>query len=971
MQNYIVVKGARQHNLKNISLRIPRDQLVVFTGVSGSGKSSLVFNTLYAEGRRRLMESLSAYERMGLRKTEEADVDLIEGLSPAIAMEQKTVSRNPRSTVGTLTEISSFVRLLFSRTSRTVCPYCQEALSVQTRKKITEQVLRCSPDTSIEIYAPILSMPHEGPVALLKEIQKKGYTQLSWNQKMLDIEQAEVLFSGRSPQAVHLGKGDSQLEVLVGRITISASVEQRKDIQAMVDKALDLGDGWIQIRPMVDKRFVWNPNFGCSCCGMVASEVSAGAFSSNSPLGACPTCTGLGTHYEVDLERVIPDRSKTLAEGAIQLLGWQCEQEKFHKNRKILEGLATRYHFDLNTAIKDLPDEALYAVLYGTQGEKIAIENPATGGKLMHERFAGIVNLIYERFNANAKDEMSAMKAEDKEVMQEQVCPSCGGTRLKAERLLYRVGDKTIRDFSNMPLVELYAGCDELLRTAPQVFESLAAVAQPILQEIKTRLTLLLDMGLDYLNLNRPVTLLSGGESQRVRLTTQLSSGLMGMIYILDEPSVGLHPKDTGKMIAMLHRLRDLGNTILVVEHDEEIMAQADYLVDIGPGAGLLGGEIVAQGTVEEVMNNSKSLTGQYLSGKQGIPVPTQRRKARDGKYLEVIGARENNLQNLNIRIPFGCLVCVTGVSGSGKTTLVHNVIYEKLRSRLDGKSAYLKHNVELKGEASIDQVICIDQKPIGRTPRSTPATYVGVFDAIRKLFARTEIARQFQRKSAHFSFNSPGGRCEVCSGLGVIVTEMQFMSDVEMVCETCRGRRYSEDILAITYHEKNIADVLEMSIEEAAVFFADQPDIYGKLKLMNELGLGYMKLGQSATTLSGGEAQRIKLVEELSQLKKGRSLLYILDEPTTGLHPDDIQRLLTILQQLVDEGNTVLIIEHNLHLIKTADYVIDLGPEGGTRGGQLVAAGTPEQVATCEHSHTGAFLRNLGMDYDDNEVRG
>ncbi|MGG4502284.1 excinuclease ABC subunit UvrA [Paenibacillus polymyxa] len=970
MQNYIVVKGARQHNLKNISMRIPRDQLVVFTGVSGSGKSSLVFNTLYAEGRRRLMESLSAYERMGLRKTEEADVDLIEGLSPAIAMEQKTLSRNPRSTVGTLTELSSYVRLLFSRTSQAVCPYCQEALPVQSRKKITEQVLQYPSDTSIDVYAPILSMPHGGPVALLKEIRKKGYTQLNWNRKLLDVQQAEVLFSSMSPQVVHLGKEYNRLEVLVGRVTISNSVEQVKDIQVLVDKALDVGDGWMQIRPMVDKRSACTPNSGCCRCGMMVSEISAGAFSSNSPLGACPTCTGLGTHYEVNLERVIPDRSKSVAEGAIHLLGWQCEKEKFHKNRKILEGLASWYHFDLNTAVKDLPDEALHAVLYGTQGEKIAIENPATGGKPMHEKFAGIVNLIYERFNANAKDEMSAMKAEDKEVMREQVCPSCGGARLKAERLLYRVGDQTIRDFSNMPLVELHAYCDELLRTAPRFFQSLAAVAQPILQEMKTRLALLLDMGLDYLSLNRPVTMLSGGESQRVRLTTQLSSGLMGMIYILDEPSVGLHPKDTGKMIAMLHRLRDLGNTILVVEHDEEIMAQADYLVDIGPGAGALGGEIVAQGTVEQVMSNPNSLTGQYLAGRRGIPLPSRRRKARDGKYLEVLGARENNLQNLNIRIPLGCLVCVTGVSGSGKTTLVHNVIYEKLRAHLDGKPAYLKHDVEMKGEASIDQVICIDQKPIGRTSRSTPATYVGVFDAIRKLFARTERARQLQRKDAHFSFNSPGGRCEVCSGLGVIVTEMQFMSDVEMMCETCRGRRYSEDILAITYQEKNIADVLEMSIEEAAVFFADQPVIYSKLKLMNQLGLGYMKLGQSATTLSGGEAQRIKLVEELGQLKKGRSQLYILDEPTTGLHPDDIQRLLTILQQLVDEGNTVLIIEHNLHLIKTADYVLDLGPEGGTRGGQLVVAGTPEQVAACVHSHTGSFLRNVGMDFNEDEVR-
>lgn len=1007
MQDYIYVKGARQHNLKNISLKIPRNKLVAFTGVSGSGKSSLVFNTIYAEGRRRLMELLTAYERTGMSKTNEADVDFIEGLSPTIVIEQKTISRNSRSTVGTLTDIYSLIRLLFSRTSKAICPYCKKEVSTYSRKEITDCTLKYPYGTLLEIYSPILSTYPQNSFLLFQEIREYGYTEVYWNKKLVTVDKAEELYSQslilRENQSLHKNGYSSNsnefinevsdnfilqsdlMEVMIGKIIVSP--QQRKKIQILIEEGLKVGNGLIRIVPMGQDINNIHSHFSCEACGLIISKASASAFSFNTPLGACTTCTGLGRYYYVDPDLIIPDKSKSLADGAIELIGWKCEKEKFHKNRKIFEGLAKRYSFDLNTPVKDLPSEALYAVLYGTKGEKIKIENPSVGGKPMYEKFPGIVNIIYDRFNSYAKNEMSAVKGEDGKVMRECRCPSCLGTRLKPERLLHRMTDKTIHDISIMPIDELKRFCEEILDSGSVDLQNDAAIIQPILRDVITRLTLLIDVGLGYLCINRPVTTLSGGESQRIRLTTQLGSGLIGMIYIMDEPSLGLHSKDCSNMMRILYMLRNLGNSVFVVEHDYEIISKADYIIDIGPGAGVLGGEIVAEGTVDEVKQNPRSLTGQYLAGKKIIPIPHRRICIEksiynsyetsniscfgrfSNKYLEIIGAREKNLKNINVRIPLGCFVGITGVSGAGKSTLVNDVIYGKMISLLNGRPAKLEYDVIIKGVEWISDVVYIDQLPIGRTSRSNPATYVGIFDDIRKIFSETQKAKQMKFKESHFSFNSPGGQCEVCAGLGVIVTEMYFMPDVEVVCEACQGKRYNNSVLEITYKEKNIADVLNMSIEEATAFFSDQPDIYEKLALMTRLGIGYMKLGQPSTTLSGGEAQRIKLVEELSDVRKRCNKLYILDEPTTGMHLDDIQKLLTILQDLVNQGNTVLVIEHNIQLIKTLDYIIDLGPEGGAGGGRIVASGTPEEVAVTKGSYTGWFLYKAL--FKNNEVQG
>lgn len=906
LQNQIYIKGARQNNLKNITLHIPRDKLVVFTGVSGSGKSSLVFHTIYAEGRRRLMESLSAYERGSLRKTDEAEVDLIEGLSPAIAIEQKTVSRNPRSTVGTLTDIGSYLRLLFSRASRAVCPHCQREIPVNKKRTLIRQLMEYPEGTMLEIYS-------------------------------LD-------------------------DVLIK--TFIVQPQQHRSLEAIINTQLEAGEGFMKLGVKRDGMLTFDPELGCSDCGIVAHEAAAGAFSFNTPLGACPTCTGLGRHYYVDPDLVIPDKTKSIGGGAIQLIGWQCEQDKFAKNRKIFEALANRYHFDLFTPVEHLSEEALNAVLYGTDGERILIENPSIGGKPMNERFAGIINIVYERFNSYAKNELSEIKGEDKSVIREQLCPKCAGTRLKSQRLLYRINGQSIHDLSEMPIQELREFCQGLNRMGLSRQEE--AVAEPIFREIAARLTFLIEIGLGYLSLSRPVTMLSGGESQRVRLTTQLNSGLMGMIYILDEPTVGLHSRDSGKLLRMLQRLRDLNNTILVIEHDEEFIAGADHIVEIGPGAGVQGGEVVAQGTVGQLKSSPLSLTGQYLSGARVIELPRRHRLQKMDVHsdhircLEIIGARENNLKNINVRIPLGCFVGITGVSGSGKSTLVNQVLVKNLRTRFERRASSLPADPNIRGIEWIEDVVYMNQQPIGRNSRSNPATYIGIFDYIRRLFAATAQAKAAKVKENSFSFNTAGGRCEVCSGLGVLVTEMQFMSDIEVVCEACKGQRFKEEILDIAYRGKNIAQVLEMSVAEAVDFFGDQHHIHHKLTLMNRLGMDYLILGQSAVTLSGGEAQRIKLVDELGGAKKGIGKLYILDEPTTGLHFADIQRLLNIFQELVAEGNTVLVIEHNLQLIKTLDYIIDLGPEGGNRGGQIVAAGTVEEVAAVEASYTGQYLRQI-----------
>ncbi|MCC2442997.1 excinuclease ABC subunit UvrA [Bacillus cereus] len=964
MRKNIFIKGARQHNLKNITLEIPRNQLIVFTGVSGSGKSTLVFNTIHSEGRRHLMESLSAYERMGLKKNSEANVDLIEGLSPTIAIEQKNVSRNPRSTVGTFTDLYAYTRLLFSRVSRALCPICKKELPVMTKKRILEYVGKCSEITSLVISVPLSTNTYAQNSQIFLDIQKRGFKEVVWKGKKYCIDQFKDLDEVSNTTIL------SELEIYIGRIT--GTSDKDGEIKSLVEKALEAGDGVIKVHLDNDEIPPFYSEFACLSCKVVVSEVSASGFSFNTPHGACSICTGLGIQYYVDPEQVIPDKTKSLSEGAINLIGWKCEQEKFHKNRKILEGLAKAYNFKLNTPIKDLPAHALDIILYGTKGKKISIENPSIGGKPLFEKFPGLINMVYERFNSYAKDEANTLKGEDKGLIRERICPNCLGARLKKNRLLYCFEKMDINKFSNIPIYELKGFCERKLNS--DTFCSNNPVAVPILRDMLVRLNLLSEIGLDYLTLERPTTTLSGGESQRIRLINQLSSGLMGMIYILDEPSTGLHSKDSEKIVSVLLQLRDIGNSILVVEHDDEIISRADYIVDIGPGAGVLGGEIVAQGTLEQIKQNELSLTGQYLSEKKSISVPKKRRNAaevKEGsfgyspieverKYLEVLGARENNLNNLNVRFPLGCFIAITGVSGSGKSTLIGKVLYEKLRSHHEKRNANLIHDVEIKGAEWIDKVFYIDQLPIGRTSRSNPATYVGIFDFIRKKFAKTEKAKELKFKAAHFSFNTPEGRCNLCSGLGIIVTEMHFMSDIERECESCRGQRFNEQILNIKYSGKNIAEILDMSIEEAAEFFSDDSKINDKLVLMSKLGLGYMKLGQSSATLSGGEAQRIKLVEEISNSNNGSSNLYILDEPTTGLHLDDVQRLHDIIQHLVEVGNTVIIIEHNLHLIKTVDYVIDLGPGGGTKGGNIVASGTPEEVAEVNSSYTGQFLGNL-----------
>ncbi|MCM3598083.1 excinuclease ABC subunit UvrA [Metabacillus idriensis] len=951
MRNNIYVKGAKQHNLKNITVEIPRNQLVIFTGVSGSGKSSLVFNTIYSEGRKRLMDSLSSYERMSLKKPGESLVDLIEGLSPTIAIEQKTVSKNSRSTVGTLTDLYSYVRLLFSRASSAFCPYCKEELPVLSKKKIIDYVVNLPYGYSIDISAPILSESFDDLTVILNNLNQKGFHKVVLNEQILQVEEALDLLTNIKK------KKNISIQAHLGNITIKPQNENI--IKTKIEKALEIGMGLISIKADGRDSTIFH-EIACKSCNVLVSEISASEFSYNSPYGACTTCTGLGTQYYVDKNLVIPNKDRSISEGAINIIGWQFDTEKFHKNRKILEGLAKEYKFDLNTAVKDLPTELLNVVLYGTNGKKIRIENPSQGGKDMYEKFSGVINLIYDRFNSNAKDDMSTIKEEDKTVIRERPCPNCGGTRLKAQRLLYRINGLTINELTNMSVNNLVEFCEDSIQFNNEVSKSYSSKAIPILKNMRERLILLNDIGLGYLTLNRPVNMLSGGESQRIRLTTQLGSGLMGLIYILDEPSVGLHPKDSEKMISMLTKLRDLGNSLIVVEHDDDIISKADYLIDIGPGAGSQGGEIIAQGTVEEVMRNPSSLTGHYLSGKKRISIPSKRRGIENtDNYLEITGAKKNNLKNLNIRIPLARFVGVTGVSGSGKSTLVNDVIYKELLSIKEGQYKS-DSNSKVRGVENIDDVIYIDQMSIGRTPRSNPATYIGIFNIIRRLFAKTDAAQLSKYKESHFSFNTPGGRCEECLGLGIIVTQMHFMPDIEMICESCHGKRYNAEILNITYNGKNIVEVLDMSIKEAAQFFLNQPKIYTKLDLMSQMGLGYMKLGQSATTLSGGEAQRIKLVYELSKLTTGSSNLYILDEPTTGLHLDDIQRLLDIFQKLVGEGHTVLVIEHNLQLIKTVDYLIDLGPGGGVNGGNIVATGTPEEVSKNANSYTGQYLRKI-----------
>ncbi|MEW5322775.1 excinuclease ABC subunit UvrA [Geobacillus thermoleovorans] len=932
----IIVKGARAHNLKNIDVEIPRGKLVVLTGLSGSGKSSLAFDTIYAEGQRRYVESLSAYARQFLGQMEKPDVDAIEGLSPAISIDQKTTSRNPRSTVGTVTEIYDYLRLLFARIGRPFCPTHGIEIESQTIEQMVDRLLSYPERTKMQILAPIVSGKKGTHAKTLEDIRKQGYVRVRIDGEMRELTEDIELEKNKK----------HSIDVVVDRIVIKDGIAAR--LADSLETALKLADGKVIVDVIGEGELLFSEKHACPYCGFSIGELEPRLFSFNSPFGACPNCDGLGAKLEVDLDLVIPNDELTLKEHAIA--PWEPQSSQYYP--QLLEAVCRHYGIPMDVPVKDLPKEQLDKILYGSGGEPIYFRYTNDFGQVREQyiQFEGVVRNIERRYRETSSD---YIREQMEKYMAEQPCPTCQGHRLKKESLAVLVGGKHIGEVAAMSVTEALAFFDGLKLT-----EKEAQIARLILREIRDRLGFLQNVGLDYLTLSRSAGTLSGGEAQRIRLATQIGSRLTGVLYVLDEPSIGLHQRDNDRLIATLKSMRDLGNTLIVVEHDEDTMLAADYLIDIGPGAGIHGGEVVAAGTPEEVMNDPNSLTGQYLSGKKFIPIPAERRRP-DGRWLEVIGAREHNLKNVSVKIPLGTFVAVTGVSGSGKSTLVNEVLYKALAQKLNRAKAKPGEHRGIRGLEHLDKVIDIDQSPIGRTPRSNPATYTGVFDDIREVFAATNEAKVRGYKKGRFSFNVKGGRCEACHGDGIIKIEMHFLPDVYVPCEVCHGKRYNRETLEVTYKGKNIAEVLDMTVEDALDFFASIPKIKRKLETLYDVGLGYMKLGQPATTLSGGEAQRVKLAAELHRRSNGRTL-YILDEPTTGLHVDDIARLLDVLHRLVDNGDTVLVIEHNLDVIKTADYIIDLGPEGGDRGGQIVAAGTPEEVAEVEESHTGRYLKPI-----------
>ncbi|NNU84961.1 excinuclease ABC subunit UvrA [Geobacillus sp. BMUD] len=932
----IIVKGARAHNLKNIDVEIPRGKLVVLTGLSGSGKSSLAFDTIYAEGQRRYVESLSAYARQFLGQMDKPDVDAIEGLSPAISIDQKTTSRNPRSTVGTVTEIYDYLRLLFARIGRPVCPTHGIEIQSQTIEQMVDRLLAYPERTKMQILAPIVSGRKGTHAKTLEDIRKQGYVRVRIDGEMRELTEDIELKKNKK----------HSIEVVVDRIVMKDGIAAR--LADSLETALKLADGKVIVDVIGEGELLFSEKHACPYCGFSIGELEPRLFSFNSPFGACPDCDGLGAKLEVDLDLVIPNEELTLKEHAIA--PWEPQSSQYYP--QLLEAVCRHYGIPMDVPVKDLPKEQLDKILYGSGGEVIHFRYTNDFGQVREQyiEFEGVLRNIERRYRETSSD---YIREQMEKYMAEQPCPTCQGYRLKKESLAVLVGGKHIGEVTAMSVTEALAFFDGL-----ELTEKEAQIARLILREIRDRLGFLQNVGLDYLTLSRSAGTLSGGEAQRIRLATQIGSRLTGVLYVLDEPSIGLHQRDNDRLIATLKSMRDLGNTLIVVEHDEDTMLAADYLIDIGPGAGIHGGEVVAAGTPEEVMNDPNSLTGQYLSGKKFIPLPAERRQP-DGRWLEVIGAREHNLKNVSVSIPLGTFVAVTGVSGSGKSTLVNEVLYKALAQKLHRAKEKPGEHRDIRGLEHLEKVIDIDQSPIGRTPRSNPATYTGVFDDIRDVFAATNEAKVRGYKKGRFSFNVKGGRCEACHGDGIIKIEMHFLPDVYVPCEVCHGKRYNRETLEVTYKGKNIADVLDMTVEDALDFFASIPKIKRKLETLYDVGLGYMKLGQPATTLSGGEAQRVKLAAELHRRSNGRTL-YILDEPTTGLHVDDIARLLDVLHRLVDNGDTVLVIEHNLDVIKTADYIIDLGPEGGDRGGQIVAVGTPEEVAEVEESHTGRYLKPI-----------
>ena len=939
MQDHIFIKGARENNLKNIDVTIPRDKLVVFTGLSGSGKSSLAFETLYAEGQRRYVESLSSYARMFLGQMEKPDVDYIEGLSPAISIDQKTTSKNPRSTVGTVTEIYDYLRLLWARVGTPHCPICGREIQQQTVDQIIDQVLALPEATRIQVLAPVIRGKKGEHAKIFEDARKSGYVRCRVDGSLYELTEEIKLDKNRK----------HSIEIVVDRLIIRPDIGRR--LTDSVETASALSGGIVIVNIVgEDRDILFSQNYACEDCGVSIEELTPRMFSFNNPFGACPTCTGLGAQMKVDPELIIPNKSLSILDGAITASGWNNIKSD-GISRMYFDALAAKYHFKLTDPVEKLSPEVLDIILYGTKGEKLTLHYDQPRGKgTLYQPFEGIVNNLERRYRETQSD---AMKREIEECMSECPCPDCHGKRLKKESLAVTVGGISIHDFCEKPVDEALAFLDTITLTDTQMM-----IADQILKEIRSRLGFLRSVGLQYLTLSRQAGTLSGGESQRIRLATQIGSSLMGVLYILDEPSIGLHQRDNDLLLGTLKHLRDLGNTLIVVEHDEDTMRAADYIVDIGPGAGVHGGNVVACGTAEDIMNTPGSITGDYLSGRKKVPVPAARR-AGNGHQLVVRGASENNLRHIDVAFPLGTFIAVTGVSGSGKSSLVNEILYKRLGMELNRTKARPGRHDGMEGIEFLDKVIAIDQSPIGRTPRSNPATYTGLFNDIRELFASTQDAKSRGYGPGRFSFNVRGGRCEACSGDGLLKIEMHFLPDIYVPCEVCKGKRYNRETLEVRYKGKNIHEVLEMTVEEALPFFENLPKIRNKLQTLMDVGLSYVKLGQPSTTLSGGEAQRVKLATELSKQSTG-STIYILDEPTTGLHTADVHQLVDVLQRLVDKGNTVVVIEHNLDVIKTADYLIDLGPEGGSGGGTVVCTGTPEEAAQCEASYTGKYLKKV-----------